>query len=230
MKPIYVYHHLGLGDHIICNGLVRHFAKEYEVMLFVYSHNINNVQFMYRDKQNIKLISIKHDNDALEILQNLKNDIPIKKIGFFGPEYSQCKTFDEMFYFQAKLSLENRWDNFYVQRDYKKEKQTFDKLNLIENEYIFIHDDNSRNFNINIKSDNIVKIPKINSEETIFDYLMIIEKAKEIHCMNSCFLLMIDSFQCFDNKEKYFHKYAKDNYPFGQPKIKYKWNIIENNI
>ena len=29
----YIYHHLGLGDHIICNGLVRHFKETNEKCL-----------------------------------------------------------------------------------------------------------------------------------------------------------------------------------------------------
>ena len=45
---IYIYHHLGLGDHIICNGLVRFLQKKHnQVSLFCYQHNIENVSFMY---------------------------------------------------------------------------------------------------------------------------------------------------------------------------------------
>lgn len=36
MKEIYIWHHLGLGDHFHCNALVRNIAKDYDkVFLFV---------------------------------------------------------------------------------------------------------------------------------------------------------------------------------------------------
>ena len=32
MNSVYIYHHLGLGDHIIANGMVRTIAKQYEIV------------------------------------------------------------------------------------------------------------------------------------------------------------------------------------------------------
>ena len=38
-----IYHHLGIGDHIICNGLVRNFYKKHECIdLFCYNYNEKN--------------------------------------------------------------------------------------------------------------------------------------------------------------------------------------------
>ena len=56
-KELYLYHHLGLGDHIICNSLVRHYCKLYDkIYLFVKSHNYESVKFMYHDLNNIEFI------------------------------------------------------------------------------------------------------------------------------------------------------------------------------
>jgi len=53
----YIYHHLGLGDHIICNGLVRELIKpEKKYKMFVKPHNHNIVKFMYRDLKNLDFI------------------------------------------------------------------------------------------------------------------------------------------------------------------------------
>ena len=51
---IYIFSHLGLGDHIICNGIVRYYSEIYEkVFVFVRQHNFSNVSYMYRDNPNI---------------------------------------------------------------------------------------------------------------------------------------------------------------------------------
>jgi hypothetical protein len=46
---ITILHHLGLGDAIMLNGMVRHFAEDEEVCIFVQKHHLESVQFMYRD-------------------------------------------------------------------------------------------------------------------------------------------------------------------------------------
>ena len=55
----YVYHHLGLGDSILCNGLVRHFAEKLgKVSIFSKRHNYDSLKFMYRDEPNITVIPV----------------------------------------------------------------------------------------------------------------------------------------------------------------------------
>lgn len=58
MKPIecFIHHHLGLGDHIICNGIVRYVVKNYDfnnVALVVKNSNLNNVRRMFSDLSQI---------------------------------------------------------------------------------------------------------------------------------------------------------------------------------
>ena len=61
----YVYHHLGLGDHIICNGMVRYFKEIYgKIKVFCKPHNYKNVEYMYRDDDNIEVLSIGEDSDV----------------------------------------------------------------------------------------------------------------------------------------------------------------------
>jgi hypothetical protein len=53
----YIYHHLGLGDHIICNGLVRSLIKSTEnYKMFVKPHNLVTVSFMYKDLKNLSFL------------------------------------------------------------------------------------------------------------------------------------------------------------------------------
>ena len=78
----YIYHHLGLGDHIICNGLVRKFSSDYNnISLFCKPHNKESVEFMYRDLDNINIISLPSDLDVINYLQN-NNISDIITVGF----------------------------------------------------------------------------------------------------------------------------------------------------
>jgi len=44
-----ILHHLGLGDQIMLNGMVRHFAETDTVRIFVKRCHEESVRFMYRD-------------------------------------------------------------------------------------------------------------------------------------------------------------------------------------
>ena len=63
---IYLYHHLGLGDHIICNGLVRLLTKNEKTYgLFCKEHNVKSVSFMFRDIKNLSIIPVNNDGDVV---------------------------------------------------------------------------------------------------------------------------------------------------------------------
>ena len=75
-----------------------------------------------------------------------------------------------------------------------------------------MHDDSTRGFKLREsslpKNIRVVKpIPELASKYTIFDYLKVIENAKEIHCMESSFAAMIESFQI--KVPKFAHRYAR---------------------
>ena len=67
MKRIFLIHHLGLGDHIVCNGLVRELIKKCDLIYFpVKHHNFATVKFMFRDIPNhIKYVTVNNDNEML---------------------------------------------------------------------------------------------------------------------------------------------------------------------
>ena len=82
---IYIYQHLGLGDHIICNGLVRNLIKsDNQYSMFVYSHNYESVKFMYRDLNNLSFIK-STDIEAKNIIKENKSHIVI------GHQSYDCK-------------------------------------------------------------------------------------------------------------------------------------------
>ena len=205
----YIYHHLGLGDHIINNGMVRHFYKEYgAITLFAYKHNVKNVQYMYRDLENFQVIGSESDAQIDAYIQ--KTGVDCIKIGFSDlgglmPELA----FDKAFYKLAGLDFSVRFDEFYLERDLSKEKEVIEALNPTGEKYVFVHDDSSRGFSIDlekVKTD--CKIIMNDKQFNVFDYLTLIENAEEVHFMQSSFKELICSCK-LDKPTLYQHNYVR---------------------
>ena len=205
----YIYHHLGLGDHIINNGMVRHFYNKYgAIKLFAKLHNVKNVQYMYRDLENLQVVGFKSDKKINSYIK--KTRVDCIKIGFSDmykliPELA----FDKAFYKLAGLNFSVRFDEFYFQRDYSKEKKVFDALNPTGEKYVFVHDDPTRGYSINldkVKTD--YKIIMNDKQFNVFDYLTLIENAEEFHFMQSSFKELICSYK-LDKPTLYQHNYVR---------------------
>ena len=65
MKKFYILHHLGMGDHLHCNGMVRHIREtllpEWDICLFSWQRNFKNVEYMYRDDSSIEVVPLVDD-------------------------------------------------------------------------------------------------------------------------------------------------------------------------
>lgn len=203
MKHIYIYHHLGLGDHVICNGLVRTLIKkdpEAQYVMFVKSHNKPSVSFMYRDLKNLSFHTVNTDADVNAIIDNQNLEF-LYVIGFGWDPSVKEHEFDKVFYLQHGLDFEERWNSFYCERDINREMELFKKFNIIENDYVFVHDDISRGFEIEEKhvrnKDLQIIRPTMGiyaSSNNVFDYLYLMQHSKEAHFMESSFRLVLDSF------------------------------------
>ena len=70
MSDIYVHQHLGLGDFISCNGLVRMLLKRCKrnenLYLFTPSQYEEMISFMYRDEPKIKIVSLMIDEKKIK--------------------------------------------------------------------------------------------------------------------------------------------------------------------
>ena len=83
MTNIYIYHHLGLGDHINCNGLVRTLLKNKvksngNLYLLTKTQYNEMISFMYRDEPRIKIVTIKKMQVKNKRLIGLLNHFRVK--------------------------------------------------------------------------------------------------------------------------------------------------------
>lgn len=215
MSLKYIYHHMGLGDHIINNGMVRNFCKRYDnVNLFCKTSYLDNISYMYRDLQNLEIYDFADDNGVLGFLE--RN--PTAKNNLVRPGFNNLDscldrmTFDEAFYYLAGLDFSVRFDEFYFERDYEKEDEVCKTLNPNNEKYIFVLDDPKRGYNIDMnKVPKEYKIIRNDFRFGMFDFIKLLENAEEIHTMQTGFLDLINSYK-MDKPKIFRHNYVR-NYP-----------------
>lgn len=215
--------HLGLGDSIILNGLVRHFAALGQVVFPCKHHNLPSVRLMFRDVPDIYVLPVTDDAEADRLCAAHKGEV--LKLGMFGKDFT-FTNWAECFYRQALLSPEVRYSGFYFQRDWGKEFWPH------QCEYAFVHEDPARH--MVIRPELLPEMTLVRAEKreggTIFDYTGVIEGAAEIHCIDSVFLSLCDQIK---TKAHWLvlHRYArpnsKENGYAGPPSLRKNWQVIK---
>lgn len=199
MKKLLLYHHLGLGDHIICHGMVREFCKQYETTIFCKEHNYWSVIDMFSDLANLHIIK-GNDSLANSYIETNKNQFDhIKRIGF--EKLNSSENFEEQFYRIANIDFQKKWINFYLPQN-EMSVSIYEELNL--KQYNFIHSDTNRNFCIKeqyINNNYFNFFTHSITVPSIIHYAEIIKNASEIHVIDSAFMFLIDCMK-YNNKEQ----------------------------
>ena len=218
--------HQGLGDHILCVGLYKTLAQNYsECLLPVRQPYRRAVANMLQEIENINVFS--YDSKFTKTPWEswyfglgaherflTKRGHDSLNLGSFDTNFLKdgITKFDHEFYKQAEVPFQSRWESGFIHRDSSKETELFDALAPHDEPYIFVHDDASRNFKINPKYfPPEVKIirpsQKLMKRYSISDYLTLIENALEIHCIESSFCALIETYGT--DVPKFAHRYAR---------------------
>jgi hypothetical protein len=208
---------MGLGDFFMCNGLIRTRINENEnYTLFVKSIYEDSVRQMYSDLSNMNFIVANTINEIIDTLHRIfKSGDSHICIGYNRPNFGKPVTTEEWFYFQHNIDIENKWNKFKAVRNKDRELDFFNKFNVKE-DYIFVHDDNEdthpehrgpKTIDDSLLPSNI-RIIRVtpNMTNNIFDYCLLIENAKEVHCIESCFAYMTD---LLNLNGLYIHEYPE---------------------
>tara|TARA_R110000824_G_scaffold283078_4_gene471430 strand:- start:2507 stop:3013 length:507 start_codon:yes stop_codon:yes gene_type:complete len=165
----------------------------------------------------ISIIDVIDDNEA-RIATNLFDGDKIK-VGLFGANWRFKQFgFDEVFYSQLGMDIEDSFS--WMVQDGNCAETILRKL-YPERDFCFVHDDPSRGYHINPQTDLPIVRNTIKSQ-TIFDYLLLLRQAKEIHCMDSSFALMIDRSDI--NENLFIHRNVRKH--GGVPTYAKKWKIL----
>jgi hypothetical protein len=212
-----------LGDHLLCLGIYREYAKKYSSVVIPATSNYGEtLKALLSDLSNVSVVEFDfpiHDTRlplVMEsrslILQHLGFDE--LRLGSFGPNFFHDinMRLDENYYSQANLDIDTRWRSFHIPRDLSREYELRNLLVPKNRPYIFVHDDARRNFNIRpeLLPEGIIVIRpdmSLSKRFKFFDYLTLIEGAEEIHCIESSFAALIEGMQI--QGEKFAHRYAR---------------------
>lgn len=219
---IFIHTHLGLGDHIVCNGMVRYILKNCDnstiIKLLVKNKYQSIVADMYRDETRIEMFPVEES-------KFYQSELDWKKIKLVRAGFEKCRPIDwaVSLYDSVNISFSERWDSFYYKRDKIREQKLIDRINL-PSEFILVHDTSSvGKFDLKIKSTiPIVKVEPID-EFGIFSWLGVVERSKEIHCIDSSFAHMVESFNGICSNLN-FHDAKNNGVLFSR---KQNWNFIK---
>jgi hypothetical protein len=205
-----LYHHLGLGDHFVCNGLVHYVSKNANVTLICKKQHVECISHLYEDFKNITIYPIeKEPDDVFKLSQDTQ--IPILRVGF---ENTDLNSFEKSFYYQLNIPFEVKNEYFTLPSNLSKSNKFYNKVkNDLGEDYIFVHNESTAGvYDLAIDS----PLPKffVRKEDTkdILDYIHTICFAKEIHFINSGLFPLIVGL-LYQNKIKtdkvFFHNTRK---------------------
>jgi hypothetical protein len=226
MNKLLLYHHLGLGDHIICHGMVREFCKQHQTTIFCKPHNFETVSDMFCDLNNLQIL-IGNDEHAQKYIESHYHHFDIiKQIGF--GDLIHTLQFEQQFYDLANINFHKKWDNFYIPFN-EKAKKIHDQLKL--RSYNFIHTDPNRGFNIDrsrIQNSYHNFFTSDINTNSVIHYIELIKRAQEIHVIDSAFMFLIDCMpynHC--QQQLYIHRYARFNEQWLLPILNKPWKILQ---
>lgn len=218
MKDLFLRPHLGLGDAIICNGLVRHFARfepNRMIILPAKTHNVPSVRWMFSDLELVTVKPVKDDWHADRMAEEYGDDgAEVMYIGGSG------NAFDEEFYCNAGVPMNERWSGFHVP-PFKEQHR------VPPYPFRFVHDDGRRGFII--RDDPFCSLPAVRpvydpESPNIFAWQNALQSADVIHCIPSSFFVLMDSLLTIKEQQLFLHASAR---PGGElPTYRKPWKIV----
>jgi hypothetical protein len=222
-EDLYVFHHLGLGDMIHCNGMVRFLLQQLEpqcnLHVFCKARNAEMTQWMYRDEPRIRLDYIREGARETESVQrvlkerNTSNYLCVGHRGLRTWEKDYPRTFfDQLFYMQVGIPYPVRYSHCYWERDLREEERVYRKL-APGKEYAFVHDDPNRGYAIDSSG---IPMPVVRNDisESIFHLGLLLERASQVHCMESSIRCMIESLD-MSRCQLFYHHFRYPDRPLG---------------
>ena len=224
-NSIILHFHLGLGDNIVCNGLVNKISKYFEeIHLPVKDKYDEMIRFMFQNNKKIKFFNVSYSNSTNDVFKHsLKNNLEILRIGF---EKQGKEPFNTWFYKQIGFDYSDSYSYFNIPKNNEKSNLLYEHLlNFYEiksESYNLVHCESHEN-TYSLKNVKNFKNIFVTKDSDIFNNLLhydkIIKNAQEIHCINSSFLHLVDRLPSKGNL--FYHKIRHSNFQLDK-----KWTIV----
>ena len=223
-----LHHHLGLGDSIICNGLVNFLSKKYKnIFLPVKENLLEKINYLYSENNKISTFCIKNESRDEDILKFAdENKLKILKLGF---ESVGTASFNLAFYKQ--IGLPYRYTYKYFQLPYANDKEVELKEHLIKyynvdpNNYSVVHNEYQWPGGVfdlkGVDQSNAIFVTRESDIfKNLFLYRRVIQDATSIHCINSSFLHLVERVKT--NAKLHYHHLRKNRMHLSN-----KWTYVD---
>lgn len=217
--------HLGLGDNLICLGLIRTISEVnphkrfYLACLPSYFHSIT---WMFQESKNIFPVAVTRGREARQLagfLNATYQTIGIKNV--------DIKRFDAHFYEEYQIPFEYRWTKSYVPAGPQSDG-LYSLLNPVDEPYILVCRTESGNalFDLKISNPHNYKVIEIHpATNNIYDWVKLVKNAKEIHSIDTAFFHFVENtlYGCTD-KPLFYHLARETPTKFSR---RLPWNLVQ---
>ena len=210
--------HLGLGDGIICLGLIRELSKKHQDIIFYYAclHRCyHSLSWMLSDQNNVFLFPVSNGRQARQIADFLN-----ARYIQIGIENVDLKQFDKFFYEQHNINFEKRWENASVPPGQKSDI-LYEELNPNHEPFFLICNSQSSptmyNLDIeNIRNRKIIQVKPLTNN--IYDWTRLTFEAEQIHTIDTSFIHFVESlmYQRLTNTLFFYHLARKSKTEFSR--------------
>jgi len=225
-ESLIIHHHLGLGDHIICNGLINQLSELLpKIYLPVKTNYLDMIKFLFKEINNINFFEVSDKNSDEDVKKYASDhNLKILRIGF---EKVRNNPFNKWFYEQMEMPYSYSFEKFYLPNDdgmsQKLKNHLINYYDVNVDRFALVHNEShDKTYNLQISND-IDKV-FVNKEtdlyNNLFFYKNLIETAEEIHCINSSFLHLVDRVPT--NAKLFYHHIRKSNFELSD-----NWKKVE---
>ena len=237
---IIILTHLGLGDHIVCNGMINYLSQSFDVIhLPVKEKYYDQISYLYKNNLKIKFIPLTTfsflnkpkniERDEIRRVKNFskRNNLQLLMIGY----ERTFKPFNLSFYEQVDIPYDYSFDYFENPSDIEKQSRLLDHLRKdykVYGDFQLVHNQSSygkADLKINPELQTIYVDKSTDIFKNIFIYKKVIEEAKEIHCLDSSFLHLVERTQT--NGQIYFHNIKTNKHSAANLHLVKNWKKID---
>lgn len=185
----------GLGDSLICMGLVKQLAKKNPDKIFYYAcitpKNYHTISWILNKVQNVYPILVSGGKES----RQLSGFLNCQHISI-GADYVDLKRFDASYYEQLNIPFSYRWELGQIKPG-PRSIELFNKLNPKKEKYILICNTASSNRSYELKIDiptKEYKLINVNpATNNLCDWVDLMNCASEIHTIDTSFIHLVES-------------------------------------
>jgi ADP-heptose:LPS heptosyltransferase len=191
---IVIFPHLGLGDNLVCIGLIRAIIQRDPDKVYYYAcpyASFHTISWIYKDLNNLYSIPVRERKEAIQLSGFLNAQfLPIDTDGKI------LKNYEEYFYSKYRIPFSMRWDDCTVSPGPQSDS-LFKRLNPRGEPYILICSKQSGSIEYPLKIENL-QLKKVIYVEpltnNLYDWTRLIAGADEIHSIDTAFIHLVENF------------------------------------